>query len=480
MTTVTSQTDSTSGDLTLTNFLTALMDGIGVALGNANNFKVHYDDESNVVRIYDNQLVHIDNKAVDYPTLQVFGLDSVVRSMNFKTETSSKIGSQLAITAMAGKRNKVGGADTSHFSALNNKLTDRIMPIRDYSPNDTNTSATSNDTSQLVSLANLFSQHLINIYSLKKYNPADVGNVSNFYRETVATYKSNVNTDKDGVNTVTSDHVTARGILPLSVDITMDGISNFRLWEAFLLPYDRLPAQYKEGTKVKVGFVVTGVEHKIENQTWISNIRANMINVPSQETKASGALIREKQERKLEIGDTPELTGQLLEDAVKYVKGFEGLANAKPFNGTISYVRKPTRDTKVYAYKDSGGVWTIGWGSCYYDTAGKNQVKEGDVITVEDAEKLIRMEVAAKLKALQKKSKVQLTNGQTIAFLSLAYNCGDSGMTECEAWRGLQRGRTDYEALAKTIVSFKLHDKKGNLVKGLIRRRKEEAQMFLA
>jgi hypothetical protein len=153
MSVATSQTDSTSGDLTLTNFLTALMDGIGVALGNANNFKVHYDDESNVVRIYDNQLVHIDNKAVEYETLQVFGLDSVVRSMTFKTETSSKIGSQLAITAMAGKRNKVGGVDSSHFSALNNKLTDRIMQIRDYSPNDTNASATSNDTTKLIHLA---------------------------------------------------------------------------------------------------------------------------------------------------------------------------------------------------------------------------------------------------------------------------------------------------------------------------------------
>jgi lysozyme len=261
----------------------------------------------------------------------------------------------------------------------------------------------------------------------------------------------------------------------------MDGISNFRLWEAFLLPYDRLPAQYKEGTKVKVGFVVTGVEHKIENQTWVSNIRANMINVPSQETKPSGALIREKQERKLDITDTPELTGQLLEDAVKFVKSFEGLANAKPWTGgSPSYIRRPTRDTKVYAYKDTGGIPTIGWGSTYYDTAGKNKVKEGDVITVEDAEKLIRMEVGAKLKALQKKSKVQLTNGQAIAFLSLAYNCGDTGMTTSQAWQGIQSGRTDYQALAKTIVGFKVHDRKGNLLNGLIKRRKEEAQMFLA
>lgn len=280
------------GAVYLSAFLDNILSGITKATGNINKFKVGYDDDSNVMRIYDEQLVN-SGANTEYPTLPIYGLGSVVQSLTFSTDVSNKLASAIAITAGAGERNPIpAGKDVSAFAALNSRLENRIMPFKTVTPSGPEVSTSKPEN--LLPLANSLNQHMINIYSSKRFNVADIQNVSNFYSEACNALKSNTKQAANGDFTVESDSVTARGILPLKIEFTMDGISTMRLREGFVVPADRLPSQYKNGSVVQVGFVISGVTHDIANNKWITKVTAQMVNIPKQNTLTSGYSISQK------------------------------------------------------------------------------------------------------------------------------------------------------------------------------------------
>jgi hypothetical protein len=135
---------------------------------------------------------------------------------------------------------------------------------------------------QLITLANLFNKHVTNFYGFDtfdktagsglNYSPKDVPGVGNYYTDALISIKN-----QNG----TANYVTANGILPLALNITVSGISGIPLFQAFTLPSNRLPAQYKKGEKQLVGFTIAGLNHTIQNNQWTTQIRGCMINIPS-------------------------------------------------------------------------------------------------------------------------------------------------------------------------------------------------------
>ena len=84
--------------------------------------------------------------------------------------------------------------------------------------------------------------------------------------------------------------------------------------------------------------------------------------------------------------------------------------------------------TKIYAYPDSRGIPTIGWGATFYDgiTSGTKSVKLGDSITKENADKIL----ANNIGILAEKYSIEIANWskmspqQQSAILSIGYNAG--------------------------------------------------------
>lgn len=300
--------DEKTSNVYLGKFLEELLSQINKALGGINNFRVGYNDTANVVRIYDDQLVDTDSgpAASNLPTLPIFGLSSIMRSFSLKTETSTRIGSLLAITAMAGERRPVAGnEDGSAFTALNSRLRDRLMPVRESVVTEAvgSLDSTNSDNIQgLTDSAQLFNNHVRNIYALFKFNASDIETCIQYFPETMNSLKTEVR-NKNGNNVVEANDVTARGILPLAANLSLDGISGIKLYQAFILPLDRLPAQYKEGNATRIGFTIAGLSHTIENQQWVTSIRAMMINIPKQTGRVSGSF------RKKGKGPRPAGTG---------------------------------------------------------------------------------------------------------------------------------------------------------------------------
>lgn len=274
------QAEDKNGNIYLSPFLTNILNGIAKVTGMINKFTVTYDDESNCVRIIDEQMVH--NTGTTYPVLPVFGLSSVLRKLDLKTNASSQIGSMLAIEARAGARRHVGDTrDGSAFTALNSKLKDRLIIETDLAANE------NPDNTRIVDIASKFSSFRYEMYWNFNYNKTDCQTNANFYGECMNALKNTVLAGGE----VTADSTTAKGILPIALNMTMNGISNFTPFEGFTLPGDRVPAQYKELNTIRIGFVVSTITHTVQGQSWTTDVTAQMVNIPPQNIKNSGVFI---------------------------------------------------------------------------------------------------------------------------------------------------------------------------------------------
>ena len=77
----------------------------------------------------------------------------------------------------------------------------------------------------------------------------------------------------------------------------------------------------------------------------------------------------------------------------------------------------------LHAYKDSVGVWTIGYGTIKYPDG--RLVKKGDQISQQQAEELLQYEVNMKAKVVDEATNMTpLAQNQFNALVSFTYNVG--------------------------------------------------------
>lgn len=113
-------------------------------------------------------------------------------------------------------------------------------------------------------------------------------------------------------------------------------------------------------------------------------------------------------------------------------------------------------------------VWTIGYG--HTSTA-----KRGMVITEEQAEALLRKDIAWVEEAINTKVVVPLNQNQYDALASLIYNIGAGAFGKSTLLRMLNAG--DYKGAADQFLRW--DKQKGKTLRGLTRRRQEERELFL-
>ncbi|MGI0011972.1 MAG: lysozyme [Nitrososphaera sp.] len=123
---------------------------------------------------------------------------------------------------------------------------------------------------------------------------------------------------------------------------------------------------------------------------------------------------------------------------------------------------------KLSAYRDSGGVLTIGYGHTGAD------VKPGQMITDERATALLRADVARFETAVNDAAKVPLTQGQFDALVCFSFNVGAAALRKSILLRLVNVG--DFAGAA---LQFQRWNKAGGKVlAGLIRRRTAERALF--
>ena len=115
------------------------------------------------------------------------------------------------------------------------------------------------------------------------------------------------------------------------------------------------------------------------------------------------------------------------------------------------------------AYKCSRGIWTIGWGH----TAG---VKQGDRITQEKADELLKNDLKIYEAHVASIVKIPLKQNEFDALVSFCYNCGQANL------KMLVKNRNTAQ-IADAIL---LYNKSGSkTLAGLVKRRTAERNLFL-
>jgi len=147
-------------------------------------------------------------------------------------------------------------------------------------------------------------------------------------------------------------------------------------------------------------------------------------------------------------------TGKISNDGLLIIKHFEG--------------------RELRAYQDSVGVWTIGYG--HTSAAGPPQVFAGQTITEQQAEEILKTDLALFEKGVRDLVKVAINGDQFAALVSFSFNVGLGALAGSTLLRKLNSG--DYQGAANEFPRWVKAG--GQTLPGLVRRRDAERALFLS
>ena len=125
---------------------------------------------------------------------------------------------------------------------------------------------------------------------------------------------------------------------------------------------------------------------------------------------------------------------------------------------------------RLEAYRDSVGVPTIGYGHTH-------NVKMGDVITVETANRFLHEDASNAENCVTRSFKeIELTQGQYDALVSFTFNLGCGALHKSTLRRKLLHG----DAHGAANEFHKWCHAGHHVLAGLVKRRKEEQDLFLS
>lgn len=124
---------------------------------------------------------------------------------------------------------------------------------------------------------------------------------------------------------------------------------------------------------------------------------------------------------------------------------------------------------KLEAYLCSGKVWTIGYGH----TKG---VKEGMVITQEQAEAYFENDIMEFLSPVQKQVGNICNANQIAALTSFAFNIGNEALKKSTLLKVIKKNPQNFNEIRKQFMLWVYANKK--FVKGLKTRREKEADLY--
>lgn len=126
---------------------------------------------------------------------------------------------------------------------------------------------------------------------------------------------------------------------------------------------------------------------------------------------------------------------------------------------------------RLRAYKDTGGVWTIGYG---HTSDALLRVSPGLEITERQASVLLQHDLKEAEETVRRLVTVPLNENQYGALVSFVYNIGEGQFASSTLLRRLNAG--DYDEVPRQLLRW-VYDN-GKRLKGLENRRKAEAKLW--
>lgn len=245
-------------DNTLYDVVKDLLNEIESNIGYINEFDIHFDEDESQFYIVDRSVVPTNvNTLID-----LVGLNSEVENLSIVSKLSSNLTSAIAISAQAGY-SPSAGVDLYNMQKWHEGLGDRHYPKKiagkSFFKSDPKQTATKKLKDTLISYVQKTNGSKD---TNSTYDPDSAGLIDihrQVMNEFVREYSETGN-------------INPPGLIPFELSFTTKGISGLKIGQSFTIPDFFLPTRYKN----KVAFLVTGIDHKVENSRWTTDIKTQM------------------------------------------------------------------------------------------------------------------------------------------------------------------------------------------------------------
>ena len=276
-----------SSKLNLYDFLESVCNDLNKALGSINNFEVVIDNDTNILKILDSTKIPGAISPQNVEPLVVYGYSGInnknvstfVRKLDLKTQITKEYATMITIGATAGGNSP--GEEATAFSKWNIGIVDRFNP-EIIDPNGAAvTPPTPTEKLQEYLQAYYLGGYgypmglLYNFIGTRYESTFELIPRSSLFDETIITnnikyfsdyYQTQLAKQYDNGKGTSSPSV---GFLPFGINITIDGLSGFKIYNKLEVDTRFLPSNYPESLE----FVITGVEHNIDGNDWTTEIK---------------------------------------------------------------------------------------------------------------------------------------------------------------------------------------------------------------
>jgi lysozyme len=451
-------------DQVILNFLKSLLVSVQDAAGQINEFDFYYAEDEFRFYIVDRNVTpsaHIDS------TIDVAGLGSTVESLQLSSRMTSKISSQVASSA------QVAGTDAGDellaMQKWNYGLQDRIISTRNLKITEApDSNVFSEDTEQLqiskiVNYVNNLEIKFGETWTIRNNTVEDITGLKALHRRLMTVVVKNQSLE--GGN-------PPPGLIPLNLDLRMLGIGSIKVGQAFHIPDVMLPASYRSTSLgPKISFMVFDPTHTISNGRWVTNLRCGMVLTEKTNPTKGKEFDFSEVERKILANSDFEVNTELAafvenksrRDVRTLSLDSAGLQLIKDFEGfrTDAYVDPGSGNQPI----------TIGYGTT---RIGGKPVTLGTKITQQQAEEYLKLDVIQFENSVKNSVTVPLSQGEFNALVSFTYNAGAGNLAKSSMLSYTNQGQYEQASL-----SFSKWTKaSGQVLKGLVKRRTAEANMY--
>lgn len=274
------------GDLSVFDFVQDLCVSINRALGGVNNLEAIYNESTNQIQLIDSSYSYEEVDLVLYQ-LELYGYtgtnSNFVHDFELKTEITNEFATMATVGATAG--GYVKGTENTMFSKWNKGIVDRFN--KELIPGDPNTrnSGLATDEANTMYEEKIWRGNVsafgltpfaINTNDWVPWNASEtlglndeiidqnVAIATEFYKYYHAQIQNLY--DKNYAS-------PTNGFIPISLGVTMEGISGIKIYNAINVDSRFLPSDYPESLQ----FIIKGVNHSVKDGNWDTSIETVVI-----------------------------------------------------------------------------------------------------------------------------------------------------------------------------------------------------------
>ena len=254
-----------AGDtINFVDFIKSILSEINGAFAGIINLDIYFNETANKFEIVDRN----GPKPNSIPRLNLTGLKSTVKNLGIASSVTNNIAAQIAIAAQ--------GKDTSYpvnvraIRGWNEGFVDRF-----FLEKRTAKEAFKQSKDKLQSVRNYLDDNTDIVKQTKAYYEYlfDEGTIEPDTQDTV---EKELSTFLLVVyqNYLYTTSKPSPIPIPVNLDFTMKGFSGMKIGQSFKVQDSLLLPKYK-----KYGFIIVGLEHTVENNEWLTNVRAQFFDV---------------------------------------------------------------------------------------------------------------------------------------------------------------------------------------------------------